>query len=258
MRAKLLNEKLKAKDYRSVTYWFDLRDKIKALEQFGEKHPIKKNVVWIPDAGRGCIKSQDEFWFAHCKNNDLTDDFGYEGYVPKGSVHYLALEKIFQDKGALKESLNEANEVSKFRKGMNVETKDNHYHIIKVEDHSYKYDLVTVIDKSGKKKLVASDWLEQNGKIIPKQRQRGYREKEKIMTKREYEKMIKGAVIDIKHSIDDDDDAYSYIHDSAESMIYDDDIKNYLRRKYKNEYNKSPRYVSDLVDMLANDMGKYA
>ena len=153
------------------------------------------------------------------------------------------------------ENLNESKFVSKFRPKMNVKTKDNEYHIIKVEDHSQKYDLIYVIDKHEKKKMIASDWLEENGTIIPIEREKRKLEpKEPSMTTREYIREIKDAIDGLKQTIDDDEDPGSYIYDSAESMIYDPKLLNYLQKKYKKEYGQITNRESELIEILANDM----
>ena len=157
------------------------------------------------------------------------------------------------------ENLNETNFVSKFRPGMKVRTKDNLYHIEKIEDHSPKFDILHVYDTNEKKrKMISSTFLEREGTIIPNERKK--RESEgPLMTSREYEREIKGAVLDIKHSLDDDEieeKGYDYIVDSADSMLYDESLYNYLYKKYRKLYQETPNR-RDLKEMLANDMTKY-
>jgi hypothetical protein len=149
--------------------------------------------------------------------------------------------------------INESVFVSKFRPKMNVKTKNNQYYITKVEDHSHKFDIIHVIDKYGKKKMISSDWLEQNGTIIPNKRKSSPSEYPS-MTTREYIKEIKGAIDGIKQTADDLEDPGSYIYDSAESMIYDESLYNYLYKKYKRQYDQTPHYRRDLIELLANDM----
>lgn len=146
--------------------------------------------------------------------------------------------------------LNESNFVSKFRRGMKVQTKDNTYYIKKVEDHSYKYDLIYTIDKYGKHKIFASDWLEQNGSIIKSERKKSI----SSITTREYTRILKDAITGLRQTIDDDEDPGSYIYDTVESMIYDESIYNYLYKKYKKLYDMNPRYKRDLIELMTNDI----
>jgi len=156
------------------------------------------------------------------------------------------------------QDLNESGFVSKFRPGMKVETNNKIYFIKKVESLNNKFDILHVYDKKENKyKLLSSNWLEQNGTIIPHERQA--RIKEQSMTSREYEREIKGVVDNIKQSLDDDEieeKGYDYIVDSAANMIYDESLYNYLYKKFKKYYQEIPN-KRDLVEMLSNDMSNY-
>ncbi len=151
--------------------------------------------------------------------------------------------------------LNESTFISPFRKGMQVKTINNTYYIKKVEEHSYKYDLIYVIDKYGKEKIISSDWLEKNGEIIKSRKKRKSSLSEyPSMTTQDYMKEIKDAIDGLKQTVDDIEDPGSYIYDSAESMIYDESLYNYLYKKYKRQYDETPRYRRDLIELLVNDM----
>jgi hypothetical protein len=152
----------------------------------------------------------------------------------------------------IKDNINESNFASKFRAGMSVQTKTNKYHIAKVEDYSSKFDILHVTDIHGNKKMISSKWMEENGTIIPKKREIE-KTKTHIITTQQYMREIKDIIHGLRQSVDDIEDPYSYIYDSAESLIYDDNIYNYLVRKYKKEYGQSPK-KQDLIDMLTNDI----
>jgi len=151
------------------------------------------------------------------------------------------------------ENINESNLVSKFRPGMKVQTKNNSYYIKKVESHNHNFDLIYVVDENGKNKIIASDWLEQNGTIIFPEK-KSTKSEYPSMTTKQYIKEIKDAIDGLKQTLDDDEDPGSYIYDSAESMIYDKSLHNYLYKKYKKLYDRPPRYRRELVELLANDI----
>jgi hypothetical protein len=152
--------------------------------------------------------------------------------------------------------LNESNLVSKFRKGMKVTAGDTTYYIEKVEEHSPKFDILHVYDtKRNKRKMISSEGLEQTGTIIPTERQKRQSQPKLLsMTTREYIKELKGAIDGLKQTSDDFEDPGSFIYDSAESMIYDESLYNYLYKKYKKEYGQEPHYKRDLIELLSNDM----
>lgn len=138
--------------------------------------------------------------------------------------------------------------VSKFRPKMKVITKDNEYYIQKVEEHSYKFDILTVIDKNGKKKLVASDWMEQNGTIVTSEKQ-----KIKSLTTQEYTRELKDAINGLKQTMKDVEGLGPDI-DSAESMLYDESLYNYVYRKYKRMWDNVTPKKRELIELLVNDM----
>lgn len=88
--------------------------------------------------------------------------------------------------------------------------------------------------------------------------------KVKYLSKREYEQILKGAISDLKNNSgldvenEDEFDYYSLMDDMADSMLYDEDLYNYLRRKYKRDYqfNKEPRR-SELKEILLNDLSSF-
>jgi hypothetical protein len=156
------------------------------------------------------------------------------------------------------EHLNE--NVSKFKKGMTVNTVDNSFYIKKVEPVNDKFDTLYVIDKYNKLILLSSKWLEQNGVIEPDLKSQI--SKEKSLTKKEYENMLKGAMRDLRYNSglevenEDEFDYYSLIDDMADSMIYDEELYNYLYKRYKRDYGYQPKR-RDIKDMLVNDLSSY-
>ena len=151
--------------------------------------------------------------------------------------------------------LNESTLISKYKKGMIINVRNNTLIIKKVEDHNNDFDLVYVYDTKAKKdKIYASTWIDENGTIKKIEKIRKQREKqEPSMTKRQYERLLKDARAGIQETVPDIEDDYSYIYDSAESMIYDETLYNYLYKKYIRDYNSRPSR-RDLIELLANDM----
>ena len=50
------------------------------------------------------------------------------------------------------------------------------------------------------------------------------------------------------------EDPYSYIYDSAESMLYDESLYNYVYRKYKRMWDNVTPKKRELIELLVNDM----
>lgn len=146
------------------------------------------------------------------------------------------------------ESLYE-NYASSFRPGK-MEWKGRMYNIDKVENVNDKMDIVYVDGKS-----MSSNHLESTGaKMVKKPRP----EREKRMTKREYERTLK----DVMRSLiaDQGEIDYSIVADQAETLLYDPEIKDYLERRWKKEngfdswYDTRIPNENELKQELINDL----
>jgi len=100
-------------------------------------------------------------------------------------------------------------------------------------------------------------------KSTPKEVEKKVRKpREKYLTKKQYEDILKGAVGDTfkqtAHDAQSDQvDIGDLIYDMAESMYYDEDIQKYLSRQYERDYGNWPS-KRDLIDQLKNDLERYA
>jgi len=100
-------------------------------------------------------------------------------------------------------------------------------------------------------------------KSAPKEVEKKVRNpREKFLTKREYESILKGAVSDtFKQAAydaqSDQVDIGDLIHDMADSMASDEELAKYVAREFERDYGERPRY-SDIVMKLQNDMERYA
>ena len=94
--------------------------------------------------------------------------------------------------------------------------------------------------------------------------QKQIKPKIKYLTKREYDQILRGAIKDLKNNSglevenEDEFDYYSFMDDMADSMLYDQDLYNYLYKKYKREFDSySNPTRSDLKDILVNDLSSF-
>lgn len=151
------------------------------------------------------------------------------------------------------ENMNEAY-ASKFREGQ-VIINGKSFNITKVENINNKMDAISL----GNGKTVSSTWLESQGAEMVKPERKGRASQEKRMTKREYEKLLKGAMKDVREDKGDDD--HSTVYDMADSMLYDEDLLDYLQRRHEKEYGDSPfrrPKRHNFLDELVNDLAIYA
>jgi len=139
---------------------------------------------------------------------------------------------------------------SKFRPGK-MEWKGRTYNINKVENVNDKMDIVYVDGKSMSSKHLESTGAEMVKKPRP--------EREKRMTKREYERTLKDTMRSVKSDMGDAID-HSIIYDLAENLYYDPEVKNYVVRRWKKENGYTEWYDTkepsrhDIIEQITNDL----
>jgi len=146
---------------------------------------------------------------------------------------------------------------SEFRPKRDLVWKGQQYYIGSVENVNDKLDIVYLYGPGMQEgKMMSSKHLEADGaEMVQKEK----KQREKRMTKREYESMLKGAMSDLGQ---DFEQGHSEVYDMAQSIIMDPEVEEYLERKWKKEnydgwFSPEPR-KNDLLDQLVVDLEMFA
>jgi len=165
---------------------------------------------------------------------------------PAGGIHYGDED----DPAAMYEAY-----ASKFRPGKMI-WKGKEYWISKVENVNPELDTVMVDGK-----MMSSKFLDQSGaEMVEKPR----KEREKRMTKREYERELKDIVSSLK--ADGMEIDHSIMYDMAENLYYNETVKDYIIKRWqKEEMNEFPwrdkemiKYEepskNEIIELITNDL----
>jgi hypothetical protein len=227
----------------------DLQDQLSDLEKDQMEHEAEyeDDDYWIDPAGGRHYGDEDDpaAMYEDDELEEKSDGPCWKGYEMIG----------MKEKGGKKvpncvpESLDEAY-ASKFRPGK-MEWKGRTYNINKVENVNDKMDIVYVDGKSMSSKHLESTGAEMVKKPRP--------EREKRMTKREYERTLKDTMRSVKSDMGDAID-HSIIYDLAENLYYDPEVKNYVARRWKKENGYTEWYDTrepsrhDIIEQITNDL----
>lgn len=138
---------------------------------------------------------------------------------------------------------------SKFRPGKMI-WKGRQFNIDKVENVNDKMDIVYVNGKMMSSKHLESDGAE----MVVKSR----KEREKRMTKREYERTLKDVMSSAGTDLGELD--HSIIYDLAENLYYDPMLRDYVVRRWKKEngytewYDTREPSKSEIIEIITNDL----
>ena len=132
--------------------------------------------------------------------------------------------------------------------GRQFDVKGKGYRIVRIENDRFAH----VVDDHQNTSMFRLNWLTKNvpGFTLDKSRKArptAWNKGQKTLSKRGYEKILKGAMKDASGLGDEE-----FTHDMASSMIHDPEIKNRLKKEYP-----AIRREEDLIQRLQYDLEMY-
>jgi len=132
--------------------------------------------------------------------------------------------------------------------GRQFDVKGKGYRIVRIENDRFAH----VVDDHQNTSMFRLNWLTKNvpGFTLDKSRKArpaAWNKGQKTLSKRGYEKILKGAMKDAKGLGDEE-----FTHDMASSMIHDPELKKHIQKEYP-----AIRREEDLIQRLQYDLEAY-